>query len=91
MVIKMSKQYAKIKKDASTLFTREQRKTYRNVPLPREAQRFRELLRKLAGKTFEIDRIYNDRIVLNYPVKIVDGRGCIVTGIDLAINLVELL
>ena len=87
----MSKRYARIKKDASAIFMREQRKVFKNQPLPTTYQAFYYLLRDLAGQTLEIDQEYGNRIGLKYKEPIVEEDGTLVVGIDLAKNLVEML
>lgn len=83
---------ARIIKDAPTVFMKEQRKIFRDVSLPKEAQEHYERLQKLAGMTFEIEREYGDRIVLKYPPSLCypteDGKGT-VCAIDLEQHLVE--
>jgi len=97
-----NKRFAKIKGNASQIFWKKACEDFNvdlsnifvplNKQIPQTYIEFRKLLRNLANKTFEIDREYSDRIVLNYPPELRKpyGKGEIV-GIDLEKSLVKII
>ena len=77
------KRYAVIREDAHMIYLREQHKRFKGrLPINWE---WYNHLKQLAGKKLEVEREYNDRVVLKYPPEMVkvypDGRK--VVAIDL--------
>jgi hypothetical protein len=90
----MSKERVRIKKDAASLFFREQNKLFRadrGGLLPRTYSDFGTKLGKLAGRSFVVERKYGKRVVLKYPKSLVEqmAGGGKVTAIDLESYLTE--
>jgi len=88
--------YATVKPNASSLFHKKNilpilKRTQNISSVPRTYLEFRDHLRKLEGKTFEIVKEYDDRIVLKYPEEMIEefepGRS--VVSIDLEKYLVK--
>jgi hypothetical protein len=85
---------AKIKEDAPRIFWEETLKTFRRAErIPETYREFKKRLEELAGKVFEIEREYDDRIQLKYPPELVERlpTGEVITGIDVEKKLVEVV
>jgi hypothetical protein len=81
---------AKIKKDAHSIFAHRVNMMIRpDAPWPKTYSDFYDTLKKLSGKTLEVTKTYDKRIVLGYKrPKIIDGMK--VVGIDMDRDLVKI-
>jgi len=83
---------AKIKKDAPEIFWKDTLEVFRKPEnVPESYRRFKEKLKNLIGIPLEVEKEYNDRIVLKYPEWLIEKlpTGELVTAIDLEKKLVE--
>jgi hypothetical protein len=65
---------ATVKKNAPELFMKKQRRMFHSRPLPDSYHRFNKLLETLAGQTLEVSKMYDDRVVLDYPEPIIKAK-----------------
>lgn len=81
---------AKIRKDASAIFARKVNRSISGRAVwPKTYSDFYEKLKKLAGKTLKVKKIYGKRIYLEYEKPETIG-GMKVLGIDMDKELVEI-
>jgi hypothetical protein len=85
--------WARIKEGASKIFWEKVLKTFRRPELiPPSYREFKNKLEKLEGKVLEVEKEYDDRVVLKYPPEFIEKlpEGGIVSAIDVEKDLVEL-
>jgi hypothetical protein len=83
---------AKIKKGAGRIFWEQTLETFRRPELiPETYREFKRRLEQLEGVVMDVEKEYNDRIVLKYPPEFVERlpEGRVVTEIDVEKKLVE--
>lgn len=86
---------ARVKVDAAKIFAQKWNRTHRpDTVMSKETSEFIDTLKKLGGRTLEVDRTYSDRIQLKYPPEMVyyinNGKNPVV-GVDMEKNLVEMV
>jgi hypothetical protein len=87
--------HARVKSNAASIFWKKfNRDRNPRAPIPRETSEFGDRLKEISGKTFVVDREYDNRVVLQYPPEMVypmpNGRGKVV-AIDMEKDLVEMV
>lgn len=83
---------AKIKKDAPEIFWKQTLEIFRRPEfIPKAYRDFKKKLEELAEKEFEVEKEYNNRVVLKYPPELIERlpTGELVTAIDLEKKLIE--
>jgi len=80
---------ARLKRGASDLFLKRERRIWRNRPLPRSYIEYAEELRRLEGLTFEAEIEDSRRVLLLYPEHLKTDPS--VVGISVDRDLVEIL